>query len=578
MRWPNSFTGVLYGLLAAGVLILMSTRIQTSYSHPSSQLPTMTQTAHPLEQIRKYILSSWEYLTRSLAICKTFEDIKTEGEPYLYLPLGFPEPADIVELQKYCAIRVARLPKKISSAGDVDLSDIPNEGVLFLPHPYVVPGGQFNEMYGWDSYFIILGLLRDNSEPIAKGMVENFFFEIEHYGAVLNANRTYYLTRSQPPFLTSMILAVYNAQKAAGQTDSSWLERAYKFAVTDYEEWIRPPHLAGDTGLSRYFDHGEGPVPEILGNPKDYYRGVARYMITHHEGDEASYVVHLGKNPDAPHAGPVFEFECDPASQPAPSPDCPADRVALTANYYEGDRTMRESGFDVSFRFGPFSADTHHYAPVCLNSLLYKEEKDLEEMATILGHHEDAEKWRHDATDRLERMNKYLWDESRGLYFDYDVVTNKRSTYEYATTFYPLWVGAASEAQAEAVVHNLPLFEHPGGLAMSRHETGAQWDFPYGWAPIHLIAIEGMKRYGFNADADRVAFHFLHMVLEDFERTKTMFEKYDVVSRASKTRIRVGYKENVIGFGWTNGVFLELLHQLPANLIERLEKEKVPKR
>ncbi len=105
--------------------------------------------------------------------------------------------------------------------------------------------------------------------------------------------------------------------------DSSWLERAYKFAVTDYEEWIRPPHLAGNTGLSRYFDHGEGPVPEILGNPKDYYRGVARYMLTHHEGDEASYVVHLGKNPDAPHAGPIFEFECDPASQPNSHPGLP---------------------------------------------------------------------------------------------------------------------------------------------------------------------------------------------------------------------------------------------------------------
>ena len=537
----------------------------------------MTETGHPLEQIKKYISSSWEYLTRSLAICKTFEDIKTEGEPYLYLPLGFPEPADIVELQKYCPIRVARLPKKISTAGDIDLSQIPNEGVLFLPHPYVVPGGQFNEMYGWDSYFIILGLLRDNREPIAKGMVENFFFEIEHYGAILNANRTYYLTRSQPPFLTSMILAIYNAEKVSGHTDLSWLERAYKFAVTDYEEWIRAPHLAGDTGLSRYFDHGEGPVPEILGNPKDYYGGVARYMLTHHEGDEASYVVHLGKNPNAPHPGPVFEFPCDPKTNQTAATDCATDRVALTASYYEGDRTMRESGFDVSFRFGPFSADTHHYAPVCLNSLLYKEEIDLREIAAILGRQEDAEKWRRHANERRERMDKYLWDEGRGLYFDYDVATNKRSTYEYATTFYPLWVGAASKAQAEAVTRNLKLFEHPGGLAMSLHETGAQWDFPYGWAPIHLIAIEGLKRYGHNAEADRISFNFLHMVLEDFERTKTMFEKYDVVTRASKTRIRVGYKENVIGFGWTNGVFLELLHQLPSELTDKLGKRRAAK-
>jgi alpha,alpha-trehalase len=575
MRGPNSYIGALCIFFVASIFLTKSSWSGTADTPPAFQTPTMTETSHPLEKIQKYISSSWEHLTRSLAICKTFEDIKTEGEPYLYLPLGFPEPADIVELQKYCPIRVARLPKKIATAGDIDLNSIPTEGVLFLPHPYVVPGGQFNEMYGWDSYFIILGLLRDNRKEMAKGMAENFFFEIEHYGAILNANRTYYLTRSQPPFLTSMILAVYHAEKAAGNDDLPWLERAYRYAVTDYEEWIRPPHLAGDTGLSRYFDHGEGPVPEILGNPKDYYGGVARYMLTHHEGDEASYVVHLGKNPNAPHAGPVFEFStCDPATKQTPATDCPPDRIALTANYYEGDRTMRESGFDVSFRFGPFSADTHHYAPVCLNSLLYKEETDLVEMATILGRTEDAEKWRRYATERRERMNKYLWDETRGLYFDYDVATNKRSTYEYATTFYPLWVGAASKAQAEAVVRNLHLFEHAGGLAMSRQETGAQWDFPYGWAPIHLIAAEGLWRYAYKADGDRITFKFLHMVLEDFLRSKNMWEKYDVVSRASKTRIRVGYKENVIGFGWTNGVFLELLHQLPPDLTEKLEKTK----
>src|ERR1700693_3010135 len=569
MRGPNSFAGVLYVCLAATILVLAFPPSETAYSQ-SSQLQTMTETGHPLEKIQKYISSSWEHLTRSLAICKTFEDIKTEGEPYLYLPFGFPEPADIVELQKYCPIRVARLPKKIATAGDIDLNSIPTEGVLFLPHPYVVPGGQFNEMYGWDSYFIILGLLRDNREPIAKGMVENFFFEIEHYGAVLNANRTYYLTRSQPPFLTSMILAVYNAQRAAGQTDSSWLERAYKFAVTDYQEWVLPPHLAGDTGLSRYFDHGEGPVPEILGNPKDYYRGVARYMLTHHEGDEASYVVHLGKNPDAPHAGPVFEFECDPASQPAPTPDCPADRVALTANYYEGDRTMRESGFDVSFRFGPFSADTHHYAPICLNSLLYKTEKDLEQMSQLLGKKADSDKWRKCAEDRKQRINQYLWDGQRGLFFDYNFENQSRSSYEFITTFYPLWAGLATPEQAKAVVQNLSAFEQPGGLAMSRHESEGQWDYPYGWAPTQLLAIKGLRRYGYDADADRISYKFVSMIAQNFRRDGTIREKYNVVTRSSETHVGAGYKANVVGFGWTNAAFLEFLHDLPREQLERL--------
>jgi alpha,alpha-trehalase len=116
-------------------------------------------------------------------------------------------------------------------------------------------------MYGWDSYFIIRGLVRDKRLDLAQGMVENFFFEIEHYGAVLNANRTYYLTRSQPPFLTSMVLAVYEAQKAAGHEDRAWLEKAYGYAARDYSLWTREPHLAGSTGLSRYYDFGSGPAP-----------------------------------------------------------------------------------------------------------------------------------------------------------------------------------------------------------------------------------------------------------------------------------------------------------------------------
>ena len=142
-------------------------------------------------------------------------------------------------------------------------------GLLYLPYPYVVPGGRFNEMYGWDSYFILLGLEADHREALAKGMVDNFLFEIEHYGAVLNANRTYYLTRSQPPFLTSMIRAVYEnpasfAATPAGRTEArAWLDHAYTLAEKDYSTWTRPEHKAGTTGLARYFDYGSGPVPEM---------------------------------------------------------------------------------------------------------------------------------------------------------------------------------------------------------------------------------------------------------------------------------------------------------------------------
>ena len=137
-------------------------------------------------------------------------------------------------------------------------------------------------------------------------MVENFFYEIEHYGGVLNANRTYYLGRSQPPFLTSMILAVYQSDQAAGKANLTWLRRAYQYAVTDYSQWTHAPHLAGDTGLSRYYDEGEGPVPEIMGDPSDYYHGVAEYFLMH-EGESSPHLVRVDeKHPPSSILGPIF--------------------------------------------------------------------------------------------------------------------------------------------------------------------------------------------------------------------------------------------------------------------------------
>ena len=535
----------------------------------------MDNTSQRFNDVMEYISVSWDHLTRSLDKCKTYEDQKTESEPFLYFPADLKKLPALPDLEKSCRVRVSPLPEIIRNSDDVYLSKIPTHGLLYLPHPYVVPGGQFNEMYGWDSYFIILGLLRANRLVFAKGMVENAFFEIQYYGSILNANRTYYLTRSQPPFLTSMILAVYDAESSSGQRDNAWLERGYQFAVSDYKQWTNPPHLAGDTGLSRYFDHGEGPVPEIIGDPSDYYRGAAEFFLLH-GGTADSHLVLVDKNhPVQALMGPLFPvFACDPHTKdPKREDGAREDQVTLSADFYKGDRSMRESGFDVSFRFGPFSADTHHFAPVCLNSLLYKTEKDLERMSLLLGRQQDAETWENRAINRQKRIQKYLWDAERGLYSDYNFMTHTLSLYEYATTFYPLWAGLASKEQAAAVVKNLSMFEQPGGLAMSRFESQAQWDYPYGWAPIQLLAVEGMRRYGFAVDADRVTYNFLSMVIADFATDRYIREKYNVVKRTSETRIVKGYSENVIGFGWTNGVFLELLNESPPALVDRLKKE-----
>jgi alpha,alpha-trehalase len=536
-----------------------------------------------LKPVLSYISSAWDTLTRSMTDCASVVDPKIKVAPVLYLPKDFAEPAAVQKLAADCNVRVEHLPLEIHRLGEIDTAKVQPHGLLYLPDKYVVPGGRFNEMYGWDSYFIIRGLLRAGRVDLAHGMVENFFFEIEHYGAMLNANRTYYLTRSQPPFLSSMFVDVYRATEKDGHPDKAWLERAYADLNKDYEMWTRDPHLAGQTGLSRYYDFGEGPPAEAVQDESGFYRKVAQYFFLH-PAEADDYVVETkdGSNQGGstqgasmqPVAGSPYSLQvCDVPVTMARAECEKAKQFKLSADYYKGDRSMRESGFDVSFRFGPFGAATHHYAPVCLNSLLYKTEKDLEQISLWLGHAEDAKKWNKRAEERKKLITHYLWNDEQGLFFDFNFLTKRMSKYEYASTFYPLWAGLATPEQAKAVVGNLKAFERPGGLPMSTEESGAQWDLPYGWGNIEMVAIDGLRRYGYNADADRVSYEFLSTVAENFRHDGTIKEKYNVVTRSSEAHVELGYEMNVVGFGWTNAAFLELLHGLPKDMVERLEKE-----
>ena len=505
-------------------------------------------------------------------------DTKLSSASVLYLPADFAVPASVEQLQKQCNVQVQHLPAVIHHIGEMDPGKIDPAGLLYMEHRYVVPGGRFNEMYGWDSYFIIRGLVRDGRIDLAKGMVENFFFEIEHYGGVLNANRTYYLTRSQPPFLTSMILAVYEAEKASGHADKEWLAKAYEYAVKDHELWGSEPHRAGATGLSRYFDFGNGPAAESVKDETGHYRQVAAYFLEQPDLGRNYVMESSAAKPSTLAAGPLFALQICDVLKTMAQPGCDsAGTVALSADYYKGDRAMRESGFDISFRFGPYGAATHHFAPVCLNSLLYKTEKDLEQMSAVLDRKEESEKWHQRAEQRKIDVQKYLWDSERGLFFDYDFEKQGRSTYEYVTTFYPLWAGIATSEQARSVMQHLGRFERPGGLVMSPYETGGQWDFPYAWAPDQLVADEGIRRYGFSEEANRVSYEFLSTVAENFRRDGTIREKYNAVTRSSETQVTAGYHMNIVGFGWTNAAFLVLLHELPGTSVTRLANEQTAK-
>ena len=158
-----------------------------------------------------------------------------------------------------------------------------------------------------------------------------------------------------------------------------------------------------------------------------------------------------------------------------------------------------------------------------------------------------------------------MWDAKDGLYYDYNFKTNSVRRYPFVTTFYPLWAGIASAPQAERVMENLSLFERPGGLQTSTTRSGSQWDSPFGWAPMQIIAVAGLRRYGYHAPANRISVKFLSLILKEFNQHNVIVEKYDVERRDSQVRsgLKFGYTSNEIGFGWTNAAFLKLYADLP---------------
>jgi alpha,alpha-trehalase len=495
-------------------------------------------TAAQLQAIRGYIKRSWHTLTRSnaqLAAAAVDPKFKrAEGRWPVYVPAR----EDVGRIERelraqmkaedFARIELRRLPG--------DASQVAEPGLLYLPRPYVVPGGRFNEMYGWDSYFIQVGLVRDGELELAKDMIDNFLYEVENYGRVLNANRTYFLTRSQPPFLTQMILNVYRQRP-----DREWLRRAVPAVEKYYRYWTEEPHLVRETGLARYYDLGDGPAPEVLSDERD------PQGRTHYDRVKEFYRTHEVTDYD------VTKFY-------------DRSRDELTAAFYKGDRSMRESGFDPSNRFGPFSADITSYNPVCLNSLLYVYERDAARISRLAGRTGEARAWGERAQARRGKVNRLMWDERDGLYYDYNFEKKEVRRYPFATTFYPLWAGIATPRQAARVAANLRRFERAGGLQTSTNVSGSQWDAPYGWAPLQMIAVEGLRRYGYGAEADRVSANFLSLVLKDFIEHNTIVEKYDVERRTSSlgAGLRFGYGSNEIGFGWTNAAFVELYAGMSA--------------
>ncbi|HKY70911.1 MAG TPA: trehalase family glycosidase [Nitrospira sp.] len=508
----------------------------------------------------------------------TDEKISTDNVHYLYVPhddseaLGYY--SALAKQHPELNLRVESLPATVTphyvrglegKHGLLSLALDRAASGAYLGVPFIVPGGRFNEMYGWDSYFETLGLLEDHRVDLAKAQTENLVYEIAHYGQILNGNRTYYLTRSQPPFLTSIGLAVYN-HLPKNEDTRLWLARVFGAAIKEYYTvWMSPPRLT-DTGLSRYYGERIGPAPEV---EEGHYDAIYRPYAEERKLDIRA-----------------FEERYKSGHFTIPALD----------QFFAQDRCMRESGHDTTYRWDWHGDRCVEFVTVDLNSLLYKTEADIaRSIETIFGgvltledgSKETSATWYARAAKRRQLIFQLLWDNEAGMFFDYDVVNKKRHAFVSATTLYPLWARLATVEQAEALVRNaLPLLEMPGGLAgssekargtISERRPARQWDYPYGWVPHQMLAWAGLSNYGHEGIAQRLRYRWLYTITRNaVDYNGTVPEKLDVVKRSHEVFAEygnVGTEFEYIpleGFGWMNASYQVGLAYLSPDLRVRL--------
>lgn len=366
-----------------------------------------------------------------------------------------------------------------------------NGTIIGLPYPYVVPAADpsasftFQEQYYWDSYFTALGLVGDHQD-LAEGMLENLIYLFERFGFIPNASRMYFMSRSQPPLLTSYICLIHQT----ANKDIAWLKKRMAVAQKEYEQvWANESHPFWhkvDGGLSRYYDIN---------------------------------VLH--------------------------------------------DLAEAESGWDMTTRFERKCLD---YLPIDLNCLLYKYETDFAWAAEQERDAKQVKYWRGLASKRKQAIERTMWHKRKGFFFDYNYVKKQQGDVWSLAGFFALWAGVATKEQASQMVKNLSKFEHSGGLATTTRplidmsifgSLKVQWAFPNGWAPLHYIVLEGLRNYGYNQEAERIARKWISTNLGWFERHGVFLEKYNVV-KPHKHPVEGVYPSQT-GFGWTNAVFKVLV-------------------
>ena len=395
------------------------------------------------------------------------------------------------------------------------------DSLLPLPKAYVVPGGRFREVYYWDSYFTMLGLAESDHWDKISDMVDNFAYEIDTFGHIPNGNRSYYLSRSQPPFFSLMVELLATHDSDALKKYRPQMEKEYAYwmdgvdALQPGQANKRVVKLDDGAVLNRYWDDRDTPRPESW---------------------------------------------LDDVNTAKSNPNRPATEI------YRDLRSAAASGWDFSSRWMDDpqklgTIRTTSIVPVVLNALMFKMEKLLARASQESGDAASASKYETLATARQKAIESHLWNDKEGWYADYDLKSKKVRNQLTAAALFPLYVKAAAQDRAEKVAAaTSSRLLKPGGIATTTVNSGQQWDAPNGWAPLQWVAAEGLQNYGQEKVSMDVTWRFLKNVQHTYDREKKLVEKYDV----STTGTGGGGGEYPLqdGFGWSNGVTLKMLDRV----------------
>jgi alpha,alpha-trehalase len=374
-----------------------------------------------------------------------------------------------------------------------------NSSRINLPYPYIVPGGRFTEIYYWDSYFTMLGLKVHGAYELIRSIVKNFAWMIETYGHIPNGSRTYYMSRSQPPYFCMMVALL-------AEIDGEDIYSEYIDVMIQEHQYLTTPQRTpqADKGvvLNRYYDELDTPRVEMYHYDLDLTHGLEDTKI-----------------------------------------------------FFRNMRAACESGWDFSSRWFVDAQDiltmrTTEIFPVDLNCLLYQLEINI---AKYTRDKQLSNQYSVLADKRKQQIQAYFWDEARGMYMDYHFLSEGRTDIVSVAGVFPLWMGISSQGQADRValtVENVLLKK--GGIVSTEISTSQQWDHPNGWAPLQYATVAALKNYRQDGIAHAIAERFYQTCDRVYRNTGKMMEKYNVVD--ASLHAGGGEYEVQSGFGWTNGV------------------------